>query len=119
MNKQPQFGFLLHYVSDIPAARRFYVDVLGLKVEREHPTYIQFEHFALASDESMSGERQPEAYWLVEDARQAYAEISPKAELVMPLREMPFGTVFGIRDPSGQTIYLLEFARNRPSRPVE
>lgn len=118
MSTHPKFGFILEYVTDIEAATRFYVDVLGLKVERSHPVYVQFEHFAIASDESMSGRRDPEQYWLVEDAQAAYDELSQKAEVVMPLKQMPFGTVFGIKDPAGRPLYLLAFAQNRPSQPV-
>ncbi len=119
MTVKPQFGFFLEYVSDVEATMRFYVDVLGLEVQRYHPTYVQFEHFAIASDESMSGERQPEVYWLVDDIQAAFQKFSPHAEVVMPLRQMPFGQVFGIKDPAGQPLYVLEFARDRPSRPVE
>jgi catechol 2,3-dioxygenase-like lactoylglutathione lyase family enzyme len=42
MNTKPQFGFVIEYVKDIDAARRFYVEVLGLEIEREHPTYPSF-----------------------------------------------------------------------------
>jgi hypothetical protein len=31
---------------------------------------------------------------------------------------MAFGKVFGITDPDGQTRYLVEFARHRPSQTV-
>ena len=118
MNEKPEFGFYLEYVTDIEAARRFYIDVMGLEEERYHPTYVQFNHFAIASDESMSGAREPELYWLVEDAQAAFNELSQKAEIAMPLKQMPFGTVFALKDPSGRPRYLLEFARDRPSRAV-
>ncbi len=32
-HQEPRFGFALEYVKDIAAAKRFYVDVVGLKVE--------------------------------------------------------------------------------------
>ncbi len=118
MSSKPEFGFVLEYVTDIEAARRFFVDVLGLKVERYHSTYIQFEHFAIANDASMSGTRDPEVYWLVDDALAAFSDLSRQAEVVMPLKKMPFGTVFGIKDPAGRPLYLLEFARDRPSQAV-
>ncbi len=57
MTGTPKFGFILEYVSDIETAKSFYTDVLGFKVERYHPTFVQFEHFAIASDESLSGTR--------------------------------------------------------------
>jgi len=31
---QPKFGFVVEYVPDIEAAKRFYVEVLGLVMER-------------------------------------------------------------------------------------
>ncbi len=119
MTDKPKFGFVLEYVTDIETAKRFYVDVLGLEVERYHPTFVQFDHFAIASDESMSGSREPERYWLVEDIEAAYKALAQKAEVTLPLKQMPFGKVFGVKDLSGRPCYLLEFAQNRPSQPVK
>ena len=119
MSNKPKFGFVLEYVTDIEAAKRFYVEVLGLEVERYHPVFVQFNHFAIASDASMSGNRDPEVYWLVDDVEAAFNDISQKAEVILPLKQMPFGKVFGIKDPAGQPLYLLEFAQNRPSQPVK
>jgi catechol 2,3-dioxygenase-like lactoylglutathione lyase family enzyme len=118
MSNKPKFGFHLEYVSDIEAARRFYADVLGLKVERISPDFVQFHHFAIASDESMSGTRDPEVYWIVEDAQTAFDDISQKAEVIMPLKQMPFGKVFGIKDAADQPLYIIEFADDRPSQPA-
>ena len=116
--KKPRFGFAVAYVKDIAEARRFYVEVLGLRVERESPQFVQFESFAIASDEPMSGSNL-ELYWLVDDAEAAFRELSHKAELTLKLKQMPFGRVFGVRDPAGQPRYLLELAQDRPSRRVE
>ena len=118
MNNKAKFGFVLEYVTDIEAAKRFYVEVLGLVVERYSPVFIQFNNFAIASDESMSGNRDPEVYWLVDNAEAAFADFFRKAEILQPLKQMPFGKVFGIKDPAGQPLYLLEFAQHRPSQPV-
>lgn len=124
MATKAQFGFVLEYVSDIEAVKRFYVGVLGLEVDREHPTFVQFRDqggtsFAIASDESIGGRGEPELYWLVDDAEAAFSEVSDKADVSVPLRQLPFGKVFGIKDPAGQPQYLVELARNRPSRRVE
>ncbi len=43
----------MDYERDIEAARRIYVDVPELEVERENPTFIQVDGFATASDEQM------------------------------------------------------------------
>ena len=118
MGMTPSFGFALEYVADIEAATRFYRDVLGLKVERTHPTYVQFEHFAIATDESLSGTRDLELYWLVDDAEDAFKELSVKGEVTFPLKQLPFGTVFGLNGPTGQPRFVLELAQNRPSKAI-
>lgn len=118
-----RFGFLLEYVSDVDTAKSFYVDVLGLTVEREHPQFVQFRDpqgvgFAIASDESLSGSNEPEIYWVVDDAEAAFQELSQRADVVLPLQQKAFGKVFGLKDPAGRPCYLLEWARERPSRAV-
>ncbi len=118
MTSNPRFGFVVEYVTDIEAAKRFYVEVLGLEVERYHPTFVQFSNFAIASDESLSGTREPEIYWLVDDAEAALSALSQKTEISIPLKQMPFGKVFAVKDPAGRLCFLLELAQNRPSRPV-
>ena len=124
MTTTPRFGLALEYVSDIEAAKRFYIDVLGLEVERDSPTFVQFKeqagaNFAIASDEPLGGGGNLELYWLVDDAEAAFGELSQKAEVSLPLKQMPFGKVFGVKDPDGQPCYVLELAQNRPSQPVQ
>jgi catechol 2,3-dioxygenase-like lactoylglutathione lyase family enzyme len=119
MSTKLRFGFVIEYVKDIEVAKRFYIDVLGLEVQRQHPTFIQFETFALATDEPMGGEAEQELYWLVDNAEAALSAVSQKTEITLPLKELPFGKVFGIRDPDGRPRYLLELAKNRPSQPTE
>jgi len=118
MDQKLKFGFIVEYVKDIKAARMFYVETLGLVVEREHPTYIQFETFAIATDEPMGGETNQELYWLVNDANIAFSSLSDSDDICLPLKQMPFGKVFGVRDPDGKPRYILELANNRPSKEV-
>jgi predicted enzyme related to lactoylglutathione lyase len=115
---KPQFGFAVEYVTDIEAAKRFYVDVLGLEVQREAPSFVQFQNFAIASDTPMGGRAECELYWLVDDADAAFSRLSKMTEISLPLTAQPFGKVFGIQDPSGHPCYVLELAKNRPSKPV-
>jgi predicted enzyme related to lactoylglutathione lyase len=124
MTTKLRFAFPLEYVTDIKATKRFYVEVLGLEVERDSPTFVQLKDqngrgYAIASDESIGGNRELELYWLVDDAEAASSELSQKTEITLPLRQLPFGKVFGIKAPDGQPQYLLEFGRNRPSQPVD
>lgn len=119
MTQGMRFGFVVEYVQDMDAARRFYVDLLGLKVEREHPEFIQFDTFAIAKGTPLDGESMQEVYWLVDDAEAAYKELSSRAEISVPLQRVPFGTVFGLLSPDGFSRYVLELAQNRPSRVVK
>jgi predicted enzyme related to lactoylglutathione lyase len=120
MSKPPRFGFAIEYVNDIETAKKFYTDVVGLTVERQHPTFVQFSSFAIASDASMTGSRDTELYWLVDDAEASFRALSAKGkgEVSLPLTDKPFGKVFGIRDPDGQPRYFVELAKNRPSQAV-
>ncbi len=85
MMETPRFGFVIEYVRDVERAKRFYTEVLGLRVQREAPVFVQFEHFAIASDEPLGGEPAPELYWLVDDADAAWRELSARAEVALPL----------------------------------
>ena len=123
MATNARFAFPIEYTKDIDGTKRFFTDVLGLQLDRDHPTFVQFKDasgaaYAIASDAPMDKGDAPELWWTVDNAEQALAEMSQKAELAMPLREMPFGKCFGIKDPTGQVHYLLEFAAQRPSQEV-
>src|SRR5262252_8031619 len=101
MTTRVRFGFALEYVTDVPQTRRFFTDVLGLQIDRDHPTFVQFKDaggsaYAIASDEPMATADEPELWWTVDNAESACAEMSNRAELVMPLRDMPFGKCFGL-----------------------
>ncbi|MBV9357549.1 MAG: VOC family protein [Chloroflexi bacterium] len=118
MTDAARFGFAIEYVSDTDAARRFYADVLGLQPRRVHPRFVQFDHFAVASDESLSGTGETELYWLVDDADAALAEMATKTAITMPLQTRAYGKVFAITGPAGRPQYVLELAANRPSEVV-
>jgi predicted enzyme related to lactoylglutathione lyase len=120
----PRFGFVLEYVNDVNEARSFYTDILGLKVSRESPEFIQFSDangvgWAIASDASISGETKPETYWVVEDIAALEKSLSHRVRITHPLEARPFGQVLGIEDPAGETQYLVEFAQERPSKEVK
>ena len=114
----PRFGFAVEYVKDIEDAKRFYVDVIGLKVERAAPTFVQFENFGITSEQPMSAGFQPEIYWLVDDAEAAFTEMSGRAPVGTPLTDMPFGRLFSVMDPDGMPCYVLQLAQARPSQAV-
>jgi predicted enzyme related to lactoylglutathione lyase len=118
MGIAPEFEFALEYVEDVEEARHFYENVMGLKAERAHPTFVQYGHFAIASDERVGEGGEPELYWSVADADAALAELTGKAEIAVPMKAMPFGKVFAVKDPAGRPRFLLEWAKKRPSEAV-
>ncbi len=118
MKTTPRFGFVIEPVEDVQAAKRFYTEVMGLQVQREHPVYVQFENFAVAGDGANTDSREPEVYWLVDDADAALEELSRKAEISAPMKNEAFGKFFGVRDSVGRTQFILELSKNRPSQPV-
>ncbi|MFT4039604.1 MAG: VOC family protein [Thermomicrobiales bacterium] len=124
MTTTPRFSFVLEYVPDVVAAKAFYTDILGLKVTRESPEFVQFADangvgWAIASDASLSGENRPETYWEVADAAALADALRKQATISHPLEQRPFGHVFGVTDPAGETQYFVEFAQRRPSTAVE
>ena len=102
---------------DIEAAKAFYAEVMGLKVQRDHPVFVQFDRFALTSDESFSGSAL-ELYWAVDDIEAAHREFS-QATSTSEIQEQAFGRLFSVSDPDEQPRFLIEFAKERPSQAVE
>jgi catechol 2,3-dioxygenase-like lactoylglutathione lyase family enzyme len=119
MTQTPRFAFALEYVTDVEEAKRFYAEVLGLPVQRYHPNFVQFDNFAIANDTSLSGRRDTELYWAVDDAEAAFRELAPTADIFMEIEQKPFGKVFGVKNPSGEPRFLIEFAADRPSTPTD
>src|SRR5579875_2114782 len=112
---RPELGIVIEYVADVDAATHFYVDVVGLDVERQHPAFVQFREssgarFAIASDEplALGGER--ELYWFVDDVNAIFERLTGRVEIVRPLTKMPFGKVFGVKGPSGKPQFFLQLA---------
>jgi len=66
----------------------------------------------------LSGTRDPELYGLVDDAEAALQELKKGVEVTVPLRQRPFGKVFGIKNTTGRTCFILELAKDRLSKPV-
>src|SRR5207248_11546924 len=96
MPTNARFAFAIEYTKDMAATKRFFTEVLGLHLDRDHPTFVQFKDaggaaYAIASDEPMNKGEFPELWWTVDSAEQALAEMSKEATVAMQLREMPFG----------------------------
>lgn len=109
--------FVLLHVSDLAAARAFYTDTFGLEVESENGGFLQFRRpngavFALQSDPDAAPQNSVELWWEVANADEAHAELVAKGvPVVEPLDERPFGRVFAITDPAGNTLNLMQLRK--------
>jgi catechol 2,3-dioxygenase-like lactoylglutathione lyase family enzyme len=117
MATKPRFGFAVVNVKDIAQAKRFYTEVLGLEVQREAPGFVQFDHFAVATD-TPNPKSPTELYWLVDDAEGAHRDLTARGAACSPVETKPFGKLFTLKDPDGHERFVLELAASRPSKPV-
>lgn len=112
-----KFGFAVANVKNIAQSKRFHTEVLGLKVQREAPNYVQFESFAIASD-NPEATTPIELYWLTDDADAAHRELTARGATCTPVAAKPFGKVFSAKDPDGGERFILQLAATRPSKAV-
>ena len=104
-----------HAAPDAPARRK---PPLADSKKREHAAFIQFDHFALASDAPLGDDRAAELCWLVADIDDAWQTLKDQARVRMPLRSLPFGRIFSIDDADGHPCYVMQWAEQRPSQPA-
>ncbi len=109
-------NFVLLHVTDIEEATTFYTEKLGLVIEDQQPGFVQFKQpmgqgatFALSQEGDGSPVQNVELWWFVDNADATYADLTAKDVLVaQPLKDEPFGRTFAIKDPSGNTVYMMK-----------
>jgi predicted enzyme related to lactoylglutathione lyase len=113
----PNLDFVVLRVPNIEQARAFYTEKLGLTVEDEQPGFVQFRRsgglegasFALAENPSATPHAGVTLWWRVEDAAAAHDAFTARGiPIVNPLQDRPFGRIFAISDPAGNTIELYQ-----------
>jgi predicted enzyme related to lactoylglutathione lyase len=109
-------NFVMYHVPNLKEARDFYVEKLGLTVAVEQPGFIQLEQpggsgatFALGEAADATPMQNAELWWFVADVDATHAALVAKGvEIASPLTDMPFGRTLAIKDPAGNTLYLLQ-----------
>ncbi len=110
--------FVLLHVANLAEARAFYTETFGLEIEAENPTFIQFRRptgamFALQADPAATPHSGVELWWEVANIDEVHAELVGKdARLTEPLADRPFGRVFSIADPAGNTLNLMQLRKD-------
>ena len=111
-------NFVMIHVNDIEEARTFYTEKFGLEIEDQAPDFLQFKQpmghgatFALSHEPSIQpGQgKDIEVWWFVDNADATYAALTDKGvEIAHERKDEPFGRTFAIKDPPGNTLYLLQ-----------
>jgi predicted enzyme related to lactoylglutathione lyase len=109
-------NLVLIEVPSIAALRDFYVNTLGFEMELDGQTFLQLRRpgadgASLALSESAAAKpvSNPQMWWYVDDADAASADLAQRGvEIGEQPHDMPFGRVFTIYDPAGNTLYLLQ-----------
>jgi len=113
-------NFVLLHVTDIEQATAFYTGKFGLVIEAQQPGFVQFKQpmgqgaaFALSSEGDGAPIQNVELWWYVDDADATYADLTAKdVPVAQSLKDEPFGRTFAIKDPSGNTLYIMRLADN-------
>jgi len=80
---------------------------------------VQFETFAIASDEPMAGDDKPEIYWLVDDAMTAFQELSSKAEIALPSPKSPSARYLALKIPMAGRVICWSSPKKGPAKAFE
>ena len=109
-------NFVLAHVPNLAEARTFYTEKLGLTVADEQPGLVIFAQpgghgatFALQEATDARPVADPELWWYVENADATHAALAKAGvTIASEPKDMPFGRTLSVKDPAGNTIYLLQ-----------
>ena len=107
-------NFIILHVPSVTEATTFYEDKLGFQVETRGEQLIQYKSsdgaatLALSAGEPSQADS-TELWWFVENADATHNELASKGvQIASPPKDEPFGRAFSIKDPVGNTLYLLQ-----------
>jgi len=120
-----QFLHPVAFVRDIEVSKRFYADLLGLKIIEDHNVFVLFEmhfsiHQAQALHKTIFGKESDDAlqpqgknnvlfYFESDDLEGIFSRISNSVDLIHPIIRQHWGQrVFRFRDPDGHIIEIGE-----------
>jgi len=103
--------------SDVPRARRFFTEQLGLSTEDDQgDVFSQFTTregtlWAVSQAPPQAGPGEVELYLRVDDVDAAYRTWQERGvETVTEPHDEPFGRTFAFRDPDGRTLHAYKVA---------
>lgn len=106
-----QLGFIFLEVNDLQAARRFYVETLGMEIEDESPAFLQLARpggagATLGIGIGETSHALPEVvWWVVEDTDAVHAALVARGvRIVSEPADRPFGRICSFADPAGNIL---------------
>lgn len=104
--------FVLVFVPDIEAAKTFYTEKLGLRIDDQSPDFVQFARpnggavFAAQQQADAAAYSGAQLWWAASDIDATYAALTDKGVTsIMPPTDMPFGRIFILQDPFGHKLH--------------
>jgi predicted enzyme related to lactoylglutathione lyase len=110
-------NFVVVHVPNLAEARTFYTEKLGLTVADDRlPGFVQFAQpeghgatFGLQEAADARPVADPELWWYVENADATRAALAKAGvTIASEPKDLPFGRALSVKDPAGNTIYLLQ-----------
>lgn len=113
------------FVKDILKSKKFYRDVIGIKIETEYDTIVFFEnHFTIhdagnllqtifgdkPGDINFQGKNNIEIYFESDDIQESYRKVKESGtEIIHGIKQQPWGqNVFRFFDPDGHIVEIGE-----------
>jgi catechol 2,3-dioxygenase-like lactoylglutathione lyase family enzyme len=115
MSTQPTLDFILINVSDIEASFRYFTETLGFETvpEENAPTFRYLKGapggiaFSLRQADGEHQTGQIELYFKTHDLEGLRAELVSKQVAASPILHPPFGTIFTVPSPNGETLTMM------------
>ncbi|MCW5880244.1 MAG: VOC family protein [Anaerolineae bacterium] len=93
----------------------FYTQKLGFEIDRQNPEFAQFctpnggTTLAAQRRDGVAPAQGIELWWDTDNADTLYATLTGRdVPIAYPPTDFPFGRAFGIIDPSGHTLHMLQ-----------
>ncbi|HZS77590.1 MAG TPA: VOC family protein [Ktedonobacteraceae bacterium] len=114
-----QLDFVMLYATNFEEAVNFYTQKLDMEIDDQAPGFVQFKRyddkgavFALTAQGDGTPVHNAELWWLVDNADATHDDLVAKGiEIAEPLQDQPFGRTFAIKDPAGNTLYMMQLRK--------
>ena len=108
-------AFVIIDTTSIDATVAFYTEKLGFEIDRQNPEFAQFRVpnrgtiLAAQRRDAIAPIQGVELWWNTDNADALYAMLTGRdVPIAYPPTDFPFGRAFGVVDPMGHTLHMLQ-----------